>query len=510
MPRRSLPLVLSTASIVLAGCATSAIDMAPVRPDRPWTPPIDAAGEIVPGAKPAPSGGEASYVLPANSRAVDLPAPLQIDHERAYSLAELIDIAESNNPVTRIAWNNAREVALAAGIARSAYLPKLTASVIGGHQNSHDNGSRASLNLRNDVTADGVISALSVQWLLFDFGQRAAVVGAAEQASIISNLGFTAAHQQVIHDVSLTFYAHAAARARVGNAARSLKDAEDVQAAAEGRFAHGVGTVIEVAQARQATAQSRLLRVQAGGAAENAYLALISAMGISPMTRIKVADISDRKLPSDVSGALEPMIADALARRPDVLTAYAAQRASEENVRAARAEFLPKFFLSATGSYNSGRLNVTSIPSVAEQSPTFNLTDHGFGNTILAGVTVPIFDGGTRAARLKQARAKADNAATELIRTQEEAVREIVLAANTLRTSLSAYDASSALASAAQTTFDAALVAYRNGVGPITDVTFAESQLLQADTASSDAYSAALASAATFALAAGTLGSAPP
>jgi outer membrane protein len=223
-----------------------------------------------------------------------------------------------------------------------------------------------------------------------------------------------------------------------------------------------------------------------------------------------VADISDRKLPSDLSGSLEPVIADALARRPDVLTAYAAQRASEENVRAARAEFLPKFFLSATGSYNTGHLDVTSIPSVGDQSPTLNLTNHGFGNTILAGLTVPIFDGGTRAARLKQARAKADNAATELIRTQEEAVRQIVLAANTLRTSLSAYDASSALASAAQTTFDAALAAYHNGVGPITDVTLAESQLLQANTASSDAYSAALSSAATFALAAGTLGSAPP
>ena len=510
MLRRSLPLILSAASM-LAGCATSSIDMAPSRPDRPWTPPVDAAGEIVPGAKPTSEPiGEATYVLPANSRAVDLPAPLPIDRERAHSLAELIDIAETNNPVTRIAWNNAREVALAAGIARSTYLPRLTASVVGGHRNSHDDGSKQGVGLRNDVTADGVISALTLQWLLFDFGQRAAVVGAAEQASIISNLGFTAAHQQVIHEVSLTFYTYAAARARVENAARSLKNAEDVQAAAEGRFAHGVGTVIEVSQARQATAQARLQQVQAGGAAENAYLALICAMGISPLTRIKVAEISGRKLPSDISGALEPIIADALARRPDVLTAYAAQRASEENVRAAHAEFLPKFFLSATGSYNTGHLNVTSIPSVGEQGPTVNLTDHGFGNTILAGVTVPIFDGGTRAARLKQARAKADNAATELIRTQEEAVREIVLAANTLRTSLSAYDASTALASAAQTTFDAALVAYRNGVGPITDVTVAESQLLQANTASSDAYSTALAAAATFALAAGILGSAPP
>ena len=507
--RPSGPIVVS-AVLLLAGCATSSIDMAPERPDRPWTPTVDAAGEIVAGAKPAPpSADQDTYVLPGNTRAADLPVAPQIDHERAYSLVELIDIAESSNPLTRIAWNNAREVALAAGIVRSTYLPKLTASVIGGRQSSHNHGSAAGVSGSKDVSSDGVISALSLQWLLFDFGQRAAVVSAAEQASVMSNVAFTAVHQQVIHEVSLAFYAHAASRARVENATRSLKNAQEVQAAAEQRFAHGVGTVIEVSQARQATAQARLAQVQAEGATENTYLLLISAMGVSPTTRIKIADISDRKLPAAMPSSLEPIIADALARRPDVLSAYAAQRASEENVRAARAEFLPKFFLSATGAYNSSNVDVTTIPSVGEQSPTVNLTQHGFGNTILAGVTVPIFDGGTRRARLKQTQAKADNAAAILTRTKEEAVRQIALAANTLRTSLSAYDASTELAAAAQTTFDAALAAYRNGVGPITDVTLAESQLLLANTVSTDAHSAALSSAATFALAAGTLGSAP-
>jgi hypothetical protein len=42
---------------------------------------------------------------------------------------------------------------------------------------------------------------------------------------------------------------------------------------------------------------------------------------------------------------------------------------------------------------------------------------------------------------------------------------------------LSAYAASTALAAAAQTTFNAALAAYRNGTGTITVVTIAEHQL---------------------------------
>ena len=39
-------------------------------------------------------------------------------------------------------------------------------------------------------TARGTISTVSFQWLLFDFGQRAAIVEAAKQASVISNIGF--------------------------------------------------------------------------------------------------------------------------------------------------------------------------------------------------------------------------------------------------------------------------------------------------------------------------------
>ena len=74
---------------------------------------------------------------------------------------------------------------------------------------------------------------------------------------------------------------------------------------------------------------------------------------------------------------------------------------------------------------------------------------------------------------------------------------------------LAAYDAAQALTSAGQTTFDAALAAYRSGAGSITDVMVAESQLLQAKNARSDSYSTALSAAATLALATGALGGAP-
>src|SRR5215831_20836855 len=119
---------LACAALCSAGCATSAVDLAPERADRPWNPTTNAAGEILPGR----GDGVAStgYVLPANaslaSAAAQSDSGIAIDATKVYSLADLIDLAETNNPITRIAWNDARRVALAAGIACSTYLPRVT------------------------------------------------------------------------------------------------------------------------------------------------------------------------------------------------------------------------------------------------------------------------------------------------------------------------------------------------------------------------------------------------
>jgi outer membrane protein len=328
-------------SLPLAGCATSGLDMAPDRPETPWTAPTGPDGEIVAGERVSPHQPHgATYVLPSNRNVVGVPPPVSdLERRPPYTLPELIDIAQLTNPATRNAWNDARNAALAAGIAESTFLPLVTAGIVEGYQTSHNEKSALGTSGTDDVTANGNISVVSLQWLLFDFGERSALVDVAKQGSAISNIAFTAAHQQVIYNVSLAFYANAAARARRASTVESLRDAEEVQTAAQTRYKQGIGTVVEVAQTRQATAEARLERVQAEGAAQNAYLALVSAMGISPMTRLTITDISRRKLSASMTVPVERIVSAALARRPDVLTGYAAQRASLANLRAAQAEF---------------------------------------------------------------------------------------------------------------------------------------------------------------------------
>jgi len=444
-------------------------------------------------------------MLPPNpSQVASSPPPTTIDKQHFYTLPELIDLAQSANPATRVAWDQARNAALVAGIAESSFLPNLSAVAIGGYLTSEQHGS-----LPLPQNASGSISALVLQWLLFDFGQRSALVEAAHHHSAIANISFTAEHQEVIYKVSLAYYANAAARARARNAGTSLQDARNVQIAAEERFRRGIGTVVEVAQARQATAQATLVQVQADGAANDTYLSLIAATGISPLVNIRIADLPAQTLSIDVVPDIDRLVADALARRTDMASAYAAHEESLARLDAARAEFLPKLFVAATGSHATGGLRFPALTLGGEQLPSTNLSATQSSVNVLLGVTIPIYDGGIRDAQLEQARADSDRSMAQLEQAGDDATRQIVVAQNAVKTSLSAYTASHALENAAQTTFAAALASYRHGVGSITDVNSAEIQLLIARDAATDAYSGALSAAATLALTTGVLGTPP-
>ena len=415
---------------------------------------------------PLPAGRV--FVLPPKPEAAVMPralVPLDSDHE--YTLPELIDIAEREHQETRIAWQTAQNAALGAGIARSMYLPRVTANIVGGFQGSTGDTSALGLSLKSG-TADGSVSAVSIEWLLFDFGGRNNAVGAAMQFSTASRMTVTGVSQRIIHEVCLAYYAYLASRRHVVTAAASLANARDIQLAAESRYANGVGTVIESAQARQATAQARLTQIQAEGAEKDAYASLLAAAGISPLEIIRIAQLPERPLPPEILQPIDGVVRQALSRRPDVQSAYTAEQASQTAIRAAQAQYRPKIFLGGTAAYVSGQLGLTAIPSVGEQLPTLNISGNHWNSTILVGLNVPIFDGHVRENAIKQAKNNATKSEAVLDRVRIDAIREIVASQNALTTSVSAHEAAGVLREATETSYEAALDAYMQGVGTIT------------------------------------------
>ncbi|MFD1943938.1 TolC family protein [Paradevosia shaoguanensis] len=486
------------ASLFLAGCTSSAMKFAPASAQTPFQ---------TPGHQTQTAAGAPDYGLAQDaSMPITIAAP-QLDARHNYTLPELIDIAQLSNPVTRASWERARQAALAIGVTEAAYLPSLSANVLAGVQQTSTtapgiNGALIQVPPGTLTTTGGqVVPAVTVQWLLFDFGGRDAANAAAKDLSYAANVTFNGTHQKLIFDVSSAYFSLSSARVQLQIARETLANSQTVLSAAEARLKTGVATTIEVAQAKQAVAQAQFGLTQSQGHERSAYLALLQAMGVSPTIKIRVQDASGRRLPRAVPQDLNRLIEASLQRRPDVQAAFAKFRADQKGIAAARAEFLPKVALTGSvnrliGSFEVDDSRFGEVAHLSANQPNANL---------LVGITMPIFDGGLRDARLQAAMAQAAASEQDLAALQNSAAQQIVVAYDLLRTSLSGYAAATELTNAAQTTYDAALDYYKNGLGTLADVSVAQTGLLQARLSKATAHSDSLVAAATIAFATGTL-----
>ncbi|CNF01295.1 putative outer membrane protein [Yersinia enterocolitica] len=325
---------LLSLSMLIVGCATDRLDLAPASYTQPWSPDANAAV------------GSSSFSVPPNPLVAELAPPPTIKREHTYSLPELIDIAQSQNPDTRIAWQQARQAALAVGMGEAIFLPIISASVIGGYQSTTTPLPYA-IGGDKDLKTSGsaVVPALALQWLIFDFGQRSALLDAAKQTSYAANVSFNGMHQKLIYDVTRSYFQYGAAQTQRQIAEQTLKNSLKIQYSAEERQKNGIAMTVEVALAQQQVAQSELRRVVAKGTERDTYQALLGAMGVSPSLEMKVGYAESRALPDGVSAPTENMIRLALSQRPDVLASYAAVEAAKAGIKATEADFLPKVYL---------------------------------------------------------------------------------------------------------------------------------------------------------------------
>lgn len=500
--RFTIPLLFLTC-FSLTGCTSGALDLAPASPTSAYS---GKAGE-----KAGVSSNKNFALQPDRNMPVEIATPT-INPSHIYTLPELIDIAQLSNPVTRAAWQRAREAAAAVGGAEATYLPQLSAEVLAGYARTSTTAPGLQTQLvdvpSGTLTTSGMQAnpALAVTWLLFDFGAREATVKSLQQLSFAANVTFNATHQKLIFDVSNAYYQYSAARAQTRINREALNNTKVVLTASKARLGQGIATTMEVAQAEQQVAQAEFDLTQASGRERNTYHHLLEAMGVMPTITIKVADISGRRIPSRLPSNLDALIVASLQQRPDVQAALARVKAGEQGVVAAQAEFLPKVAVRGSVSQNIGQYSVHD----SRFSHASTLHANQPNAAILLGVSMPIFDGGLRASRMEVASAQAQATRNEFAQIQNAAAREVVVAYDTLQTSISAYRAANQLVKAANTNHEASLGYFRNGLATLADVSVAQTGLLKARYAQAEALSSAFSAAAVLAFATGQVVEADP
>jgi outer membrane protein TolC len=475
------------ALLPLAACATRRLALAPATPDRPWAISTSYATPPAPGMAPGTAEDRPEAVARENAVA--------IEPGRRYDLAGLIDLAQRHNPETREAWERARQAALAVGLTETSYVPQISAEIVGGFQHTP-------LPIPTNLIAKGyftsntleMLPTLTAKWLLFDFGQREGAVDAALANSFVANVAFTGAHQQLIYAVSRDYFALGAARGRLAVARQALKDAAVVQDAVATRSENGLATVVEVAQARRQTAQARFNLERATGAEHAAYAALVASIGIAPDAPIETTDSSAQALPAAPAGGLDHFLRDALANRPDIVAALGKLRAAEATLRGARATYYPTLGVESQLYQNVGALSTQGSRYYSVNEP---------GANILFKLSLPLYDGGARDARVAAAQSEIAAAHAALDQARDTAARQVTDAYDALHTSFAEYEAALTLNEAARTAYDAALDAYRDGVGTYTDLVNDETALSQAQSEQQDAHANVFTAAAALAFATG-------
>jgi TolC family type I secretion outer membrane protein len=436
---RSQPALTLSALLLAASCA-SIHDIG-----RITDPAVHGAG--------TPSTPAATWTPPANAVPPPVPRPtdlVQPPEGAPLELAQIIDLALSNNPLTRTTWLQTRLSEATLGSVRSAYLPTvdLDASL-----------TRSRSSLGTATTLSG--PTLSLDYLLFDFGGRNAAAEAARQSLISADYSHNQAVQDVILSVEQAYYGYLDAKALLTAQEATIKERQTSLDSADARHRAGVATIADVLQARTALSQAKLTYETIDGNLHRLQGTIATLMGLPASTPFAVGDLPADVPAQQVSDAVEALIARAVADRPDLAAARADVERARARVQVARAQGLPSIGAGASvGSVFTNGLNNHSTPYSAGIS-----------------LRVPLFTGFRNTYDIRAAQIETELAAENARGLEQQIDLQVWTSYYALQTANQRLATSRDLLKDASESVDVAMGRYRAGIGNILDLLTAESAL---------------------------------
>jgi len=393
----------------------------------------------------------------------------KLDREHLYTLAELIDIAETSDPGGRIAWAAAKKSLELAGVDRAMYLPVLTLAAEGSDGRSIVPFPKP-IAPRGYVTVEEPIALAQVEleYSLLDFGRGAKVDGSKALAQA-STLLLSRTHQKIAYRTSTEFYQEQQAAGHLEAAEMIVQTAETLLENAQSQFDHGRATLPDVQNAEAGVAEARFDLASAKGEMKKAKLALTESIGVEPTDEINV-QAPQNESPDALDHNVEDLIQAAWKARPDLLARAQDVRRARDVSREMRSAYLPKVAINAAGGESAAW-------------PTADYGQLGYANVPTWSADVKlrweVFDG-ARKHQVAAALAEQRSAVEEQRAMQDSVTRQVWDAYIDYQTAIEQEHSSQSFLVAAQTSYESSLDAYKYGVRSLVDVVEAERQLAQA------------------------------
>lgn len=353
------------------------------------------------------------------------------------TLQKAARLATAGNPSLAAAAARVRQAKAGLDQARSIWFPSLDAGVGGTRVKLSENDYQSALDQARifnpaasvDDTQDTYTAGLTATWVLFngferEFNQAAARYGleesAASRADVLRLLlgGVVGAY----YNGQLAAQILAIAQADQAFFQRQLKEAE-------ARYRAGTGALSDILnfKIRLNAARADLITARRSqSVSRNALAALLGLPDANLPPGLSLAPMEPESEGEMASLDVDQLLTQAIERRPDLNQTRLGLQRQEASVGAARAGYWPT--LSAVGAVEGDR----------SEDAGFESDD--FGNRIGLNLTVNLFAGGATRAKVREARAAAEEGRSQLADKEiqvRQAVRNAVTAMETAREQLS-------------------------------------------------------------------------
>lgn len=377
--------LLTLSAVVLTGC----ISLAPA-PDTPPLPVPEAwpahLGSGIDGAHAGELAWQAYFTDPL--------------------LQRLIETALKNNRDLRLAALRVEEASAAFRIQRSDRFPAVGVGAQGGRARfPGDLNMSGRSQVGGEYRAEVGLSA----WELDLWGRVRNLEDAALQSWLASDAARQAVLLALIAQIADGYLALREIDERVAIARQTVTTREESYRIFRRRFEVGATSKLDLTQVQTLLNQAQALLTQLEQARATQLHALALLVGADPGPLPAKAPFDETMVLAELRAGLP---SELLVSRPDIISAEHQLRASDANIGAARAAFLPRIAL--TGSFGTASADLDGLFDSGSRAWTFMPT-----------LSLPIFDGGWRRANLELSEVRHDIAVAGYEKAIQTAFREV-------------------------------------------------------------------------------------
>jgi len=406
----------------------------------------------------APAPGQWYAPLPHNGTLADLSAWWAQFNDPL--LIELVEAAQAANPTIASAASRIRQAQATRVASGAALLPTL-----GGSAAAQRGNSQPPVPLATTVQA-----GLQTAWEIDLFGGNRATADAAQARLEGARAGWHEARVSVAAETANSYMTLRTCEQQLAVAVNDAKSRAETSRLSElsARAGFTAPATAALARASAAEASARTTQQRALCDVEAKALVALTAM---PEPRLRERLATGWIDPSLAAAlAVASMPAQVLAQRPDVFQAEREVAAASAEVGSARADRFPRLTLSGS----------IAAASVRTGGVTTDLQTWSIGPL---AVTVPIFDGGRRAANVDAAQARYEEATALYAARVRQAVREVEEALVNLESARLRNDDARVAMEGYRASFAATEARYRSGLASLVELEDARRTSLAAETA---------------------------